>query len=207
MATTLMCDLLSLISDKHFTVQPNFNGELTQLNLEEDWVKKIGRSLLPKDVKQSDLQNIQDAIKECKAAILKNCDESYGTVGVPSISLHHAGNNLPDVATVTAVIGDVADVTAVMDSFRENQSGGVGSHLIPRGSLVHPSVGVEGVVSVFVVQDEYLVGIHFSAPVDPVFVKVAEAVECEYEECLEDEDDDEDECEEECGLGTFRLLV
>lgn len=209
MATTLMCDLLSLINDKKYKVEVNHQGQLTQLNLDECWAADIARVLATcsDSPTTADLQNIQDACKECKVAVLKNCDESWGVVAVPSVTAHQAGETLALIGA--PVIGGVssAEVTNVFASFLANQSGGVGSQIAPRGHLVHPNAAETGVVSLFVVKGDVVIGLHFPAPVDSTFVGVTEELECaQYEECPDDEDE-EDDCEEECGFGNFRLLV
>ena len=213
MATSMTESLNDILTHtnvpKLYEVQTNHKGVLTLLNLDSSAAADIARILIGNGVTEpttGDLQKIQDCCKLSKVGVLKTCGESWGNVASPSVSAHKTGEGLP-LLSAGVVEGDVstANVTSAYTSFVQSNSGGVGSNLIPRGHLVWSNISEENVVSLFVVKGDFLVALHFLANVDPSFVPVTEEIPCEYEECLDDEE--EDECEDECGLGSFHLLV
>lgn len=207
-STDIFSDILNQINSTNtYKLQVNSDGLATLLNLNESNAADIARVFAGSvEPTTADLQNIQNCCKTNMVGIFKQCGESWGTVAVPSVSAHHRGNQL---ALLPAGIleGDVsvADVNAALASFVLSNSGGAGSTLMPTGSLVWSNTGQKNVVQLFVVKGNYVIALHFTADIDSSFVPVTEQTPCEYEECLDDEEDDE--CEDECGLGSFHLLV
>jgi hypothetical protein len=205
-STDILSDLLNQINSSNtYKLQVNSKGLATLLNLNECNAADIARVFAGcVEPTTAELQNIQNCCKTNMVGIFKQCGESWGTVAVPSVSAHHRGNQLTLIGVVEGDVS-VATVNSAYNSFVQSNSGGAGSTLMPTGHLVWSNTSEENVVSLFVVKGDFVIALHFLAEVDPSFVPVTEQIPCEYEECLDDEE--EDECEDECGLGNFHLLV